>query len=437
MSTRYVWGRYTINKVYDLNRQSSFMTYTFKYSGTPITSQTGYKQYRVGYTGDKYKVIEDSSGTLKIMAMLTDSVLGDDVCVDYDTGLPSIYDQNSGKYFTPDVDGKYSSNETILVSNNDDSNVRWIASLSGDTVRVVRNSQLTGSPPVGKESFYTATAFLKSQEKGSLDGYSSASSRSAYSDNGITDGHWYVYLGADSIDPNSVNYSKQDIHPGDSITISVDYVYPTYNGIISYQYQYSRNGGITWVNLGSKTTDTRKTTTVPELSNQFQVRVQASDNLGFTSSTYVYGQNVIFNVEPSTPSYVTIPNEVYSGDSFQISWGASSDSDGNLAGYEVRKAYDGGSSWQVVSSNVTGTSLTDFVQDGHTSVQYRVRAKDSNGLLSYWAYSNVALIGQMKAYATVGEKNRKVSKMYATVGGKVRQVQKGYVTIGGKIKKLF
>lgn len=413
------------------------MTYTFKYSGTPLTYPTGVKEYRVGYTGLKYKVNEYSNGTLRIMAMSTDGVLGDDLCVQYDTGLPDAYNLNVGKYFTPDVDGKYSPNETILVSNNDDNNVRWIASLSGDTVRVVRNSQLTGSPPVGKEAFYTATAFLKSQEKGTPNGYASASSRSAYSDDGATNGYWYVYSGADSIDPTSVTYSKNDIHPGDSVTITINPATVKYGGTIYYQYQYSTNGGTTWFNLGSKTTETSKTTTVSVQANQFRVRVQASDDWGFTSSTYVYSQNVILNVEPSTPSYVTIPNEVYPGDSFQIRWGASSDPDGNLVGYEVRKAYDGGSSWQVVSSNATGTSLTDSVQDGHTSVQYRVRAKDSHGLVSSWAYSTVALIGQMKAYATVGGKNRKVSKMYATVGGKVRQVQKGYVTIGGKIKKLF
>lgn len=146
--------------------------------------------------------------------------------------------------------------------------------------------------PPEEYSFYTATAVLESQEKGDYKGLASGQTRSQYSDNGVSGNYWYIYKGADSIDPSSVSYSKQDLYSGEPITITVTPVTPTYGGTISYLYQYSTNGGSTWTNIGSKTTATSKTVTIPEGAEQFRVRVQASDGWGFTSTTYVTGANL-------------------------------------------------------------------------------------------------------------------------------------------------
>lgn len=115
---------------------------------------------------------------------------------------------------------------------------------------------------------------------------------SSYPKDGVSGNGWYVYKGSDSIDPTAVTYSTNDLYPNEPVTITVTPVTPTYGGTIYYQYQYSINGGSTWTNLGSRTTDTSKTMTIPEGATQFRARVTASDGWGFTSTTPVLGANL-------------------------------------------------------------------------------------------------------------------------------------------------
>ena len=112
----------------------------------------------------------------------------------------------------------------------------------------------------------------------------------AFSQSGIW--KWRIYKGSDTIDPTAVTYSKTDLYPGEPVIISVAPITPTYGGIISYLYQYSTNGGSTWTNIGSKTTETTASVTIPEGAKQFQSRVTASDGWGFTSTTPVFGPNL-------------------------------------------------------------------------------------------------------------------------------------------------
>lgn len=117
---------------------------------------------------------------------------------------------------------------------------------------------------------------------------------------------YYEYLGSDTIDPSSLSYSKTELQGGEPVTITVTPVTPTYGGTVSYQYSYSTDGGTSWTSAGSKTTDTTKTITVPNGVSQFQARVQASDDIGFTSADFVLGQamSVI-----SMQAYVGIGNK--------------------------------------------------------------------------------------------------------------------------------
>ena len=128
--------------------------------------------------------------------------------------------------------------------------------------------------------------------KGSLIGYSSSTSSSAYPSDGISGSYWYVYKGSDVIDPTAVGYSTTTPTGGNAITVKVTARSNTYGGTIYYQYQYSTDGGSTWTNSGSKTTATSKSITVPSGVTQFRARVVASDNYGFTSTTYVTGANL-------------------------------------------------------------------------------------------------------------------------------------------------
>ena len=145
---------------------------------------------------------------------------------------------------------------------------------------------------------------------GSFLGNISSKNSTTYPEYGIYGNYWYTYKGSDTIDPSAVTYSKQDLTSGETTTVFVSSRTPTYGGTIYYQYQYSTDGGNTWTNIGSKTTEARKTVTIPEGAEQFQARVQASDGWGFTSTTYVYG--------PSLPvsqikSYATVGGKLAAG----------------------------------------------------------------------------------------------------------------------------
>lgn len=100
-----------------------------------------------------------------------------------------------------------------------------------------------------------------------------------------------MYKGSDTIDPTTVTYSKAELYPGDAVEIRVSARTPTYGGTVYYQYQYTLDGK-TWTNLGSKTTSTTATVTIPEGVERFQARVLASDGWGFTSTTYVTGPSL-------------------------------------------------------------------------------------------------------------------------------------------------
>ena len=97
--------------------------------------------------------------------------------------------------------------------------------------------------------------------------------------------------------------------------------------------------------------------------------------------------SVSTNTAPSTPSSITVPSSIMGGSSIKISWAASIDAEGNLAGYIVERSTDGGSTWNQIYQS-TATSTTNTVAKGTTSVMYRVKAYDDEGLASGWKTSS-------------------------------------------------
>lgn len=131
-------------------------------------------------------------------------------------------------------------------------------------------------------------------EKGLTDyGYITSTSSSTYPNDNYSGSYWYVYQGSDSIDPTAVGYSTTSITAGSSVNATVTARTNTYGGTISYRYEYSTDGGATWVTATTGSTATSYGITVPTGAKSFMVRVKAKDNLGFTSDNYVYGKNMI------------------------------------------------------------------------------------------------------------------------------------------------
>lgn len=93
------------------------------------------------------------------------------------------------------------------------------------------------------------------------------------------------------------------------------------------------------------------------------------------------------NTAPSTPGSIFVPSSIMGGTNISISWAKSSDAESNLAGYKVERSTNGGSSWSQIYQG-TATSTTNNVAFGTTSVMYRVKAYDTEGLESGWRTSS-------------------------------------------------
>ena len=90
---------------------------------------------------------------------------------------------------------------------------------------------------------------------------------------------------------------------------------------------------------------------------------------------------------PSTPGSISVPSSIMGGTNISISWAKSSDAESNLDGYKVERSTNGGSSWSQIYQG-TATSTTNNVAFGTTSVMYRVKAYDTEGLESGWRTSS-------------------------------------------------
>lgn len=97
--------------------------------------------------------------------------------------------------------------------------------------------------------------------------------------------------------------------------------------------------------------------------------------------------SITTNTAPTTPSSITIPSSISGGSTITVSWGASTDAEGNLEGYIVEKSIDGGSEWSQIYQG-SALSTTNTVAFGTPTVMYRVKAYDSEGLESGYKTSN-------------------------------------------------
>lgn len=97
--------------------------------------------------------------------------------------------------------------------------------------------------------------------------------------------------------------------------------------------------------------------------------------------------SVTTNTAPTTPPSITIPSSISGGSTITVSWGASTDAEGNLEGYIVEKSIDGGSEWSQIYQG-SALSTTNTVAFGTPTVMYRVKAYDSEGLESGYKTSN-------------------------------------------------
>ena len=94
---------------------------------------------------------------------------------------------------------------------------------------------------------------------------------------------------------------------------------------------------------------------------------------------------IIYNQAPTAPGTITIPTEVIGGQNLTVSWGESSDADGNLSGYKLEQCVNGGTWTQIYQGSARSYSAS--ITFGWTSVQFRVKAYDTAGAESAYTTS--------------------------------------------------
>jgi hypothetical protein len=165
---------------------------------------------------------------------------------------------------------------------------------------------------------------------------------------------------------------------GQSFAISWSEATDPDGDLVGYYLERSINGGGAWTQIyqGSAASTTDILTLGATTSVMY--RVNAYDGGGRTSAWYTStAKTVVNNVAPGVPADITVPASVTGGASLIVSWGASTDSDGNLSGYRLERQYNGGA-WTQIYQGSTRT-YTDAITKGWTTVAYRVKAYDSYG----------------------------------------------------------
>lgn len=134
-------------------------------------------------------------------------------------------------------------------------------------------------------------------------GLFSSVSSGTYPTNGKSGNYWYVKSGQDSIDPDSVTYDESTLIAGQTVTVTISpSTSNTYGGTITYQIE--TNVDETGWEVVTQTTSTSVNLDIPADAVSWRVRVLASDDMGFTSTDYVYGNNAIN--DPSTVIYPSV-----------------------------------------------------------------------------------------------------------------------------------
>lgn len=129
------------------------------------------------------------------------------------------------------------------------------------------------------------------QAQGSLIGQIIGNTQSQYPTNGISGDYWYIYQGSDSIDPTAIT-APATIRLGKPITVTISpSTSKVYGGNVSYRYQVNRNGS-GWADVQASTPNTSISYQVPLGTTSLQFRVQASDDLGFTSTDWITSDQI-------------------------------------------------------------------------------------------------------------------------------------------------
>lgn len=379
MANRYVWDKYNLNSEYNQTKtlvdeipygygndyevfgvdssDLSFDEETGEYKGTLSRKFSLYNQYECDQGKNQYCIVISENIGYDVGESFTISTIGNS----------KIYDSDAY------------------------ANRSWYYRTSQSIVLIYKSVSES-------RSFYRLGRKLVYSQGSSLQGTVSNASSGAYPNNSYSGSNWYVYQGADNIDPASVTIPAS-IQGGTSIDITVaPSAGKVYGGTVSYTYQY-KLGNDAWQTLSGPTTATTQQLTIPKGTTSVQVQVQARDNLGFTSSTWVSSDvvEVTNNEPPTAPGSINVTNTI-TGKQATITLTAATDPDGTIASYRYERSVDG--SQFTKFADVNSLTQTDQIGEDWGTVAYRACAVDNDGAAGPYVTSETKTINS--GYLMIG-----------------------------------
>lgn len=194
--------------------------------------------------------------------------------------------------------------------------------------------------------------------------------------------------------PSSISV-PENISGGSTITISWGASTDPDGNLEGYIVERSDNGGSSWSQIyQGNATSTQNSVAYGTQSVMYRVKAYDSngEQSGYRTSSQV---EVINNTAPSAPPSISVPTEVKGGSTLQITWSASSDTEGNVSGYVLERKVDEGEWTQVLKDNVL--SFTDTITKGWGTVSYRVKAYDAYNAESAWTTSQTRTVNNNTA----------------------------------------
>lgn len=143
---------------------------------------------------------------------------------------------------------------------------------------------------------------------------------------------------------------------------------------------------------------------------------------------------VIFNTPPTKPSYIrSNTSTILGGNTATITWGTSSDPDGDTVKYILQRKVNGASGWTTITTNLRTTSYTDSITFGWKTVQYRVAAYDNeipNDNNSYTLSSVYTITNNTPPTISGGDKDLGIfSNTGTTIAYTVKDAENNAVTV--------
>ena len=194
--------------------------------------------------------------------------------------------------------------------------------------------------------------------------------------------------------PSSISV-PENISGGSTITISWGASTDPDGNLEGYIVERSDNGGSSWSQIyQGNATSTQNSVAYGTQSVMYRVKTYDSngEQSGYRTSSQV---EVINNTAPSAPPSISVPTEVKGGSTLQITWSASSDTEGNVSGYVLERKVDEGEWTQVLKDNAL--SYTDTITKGWGTVAYRVKAYDAYNAESAWTTSQTRTVNNNTA----------------------------------------